>query len=628
MKNFFPLCFLSTITSIYAGRGQAPPKIHIEGDPPYFEWATKSDSFVDKTALLRMFNRQARILITCPTNFGKSTNLDMIRRFFEINMNPNTGTRVDKKRSVNYKLFTEKSLNLEIAQHTNFMEEHFGDNSMLYIDFGNVRGSTSEEIISSMNGIIKKIFETYRWLFKIMELRSIKNKNDIFPTDIRSYTQVMDGDPDQGETILGLEAMMKFLDKHIHRPLFVIIDDYDTPIIRAIRKGAETKAIEEYVNLIIETFLKNKYPLRVLIIAGVSRVLNKGETLSSINHYYFLEDSDGVGKYFGFTDKEVDQLLTTKKLENGEREKVKTYYNGYNFKKKNTDQTNTTLSLYEPRGIRSFLESDIFDDDDSVRDSIIPQIMKCLKHDNVFSAISSLLSNKPSHRTSDFHMGKGDVKNFADMLQNNCSSCDADGLYLTYLQDNGYLSYTDQSGYSEIPNKVKRNKLLREFQRYYLETYGIDMVNSSLAASLSAILNAETTTDDMLIALANSLNQLLEPVRNTTLDEFQFQSIILATIIGKLNETKDVKLKDFETAKEEYITGYHTLRFISDDQKILLITRIAFQEGLDDALELAHQYAPLEPQSKSKFTLVKYVAINLNEKNHAEVAKAESRSEW
>ena len=51
----------------------------------------ESTAFVDKTMLIKeiVYSRDKVLLITCPRRFGKSTNMNMIKRFLELQIDKN-----------------------------------------------------------------------------------------------------------------------------------------------------------------------------------------------------------------------------------------------------------------------------------------------------------------------------------------------------------------------------------------------------------------------------------------------------------------------------------------------------------------------------------------------------------
>ncbi|KAG8269910.1 hypothetical protein J6590_096760, partial [Homalodisca vitripennis] len=109
--------------------------IHIY-DGADFEEVTKTTLFVDKSLLIkRIFDNTKHgsgILIQTPSKFGKSTNLNMVKRFFEINLD-DKGNIITSEDTKNYKIFRNNYLN--IYKMRQFFDRHFGKYPVVFIDY-------------------------------------------------------------------------------------------------------------------------------------------------------------------------------------------------------------------------------------------------------------------------------------------------------------------------------------------------------------------------------------------------------------------------------------------------------------------------------------------------------------
>ncbi|XP_046660017.1 uncharacterized protein LOC124353967 [Homalodisca vitripennis] len=106
---------------------------------PVFRFSTsdyrkilQTTGFVDKTLMIKnIIDKSGVALITAPPKFGKSTNLDMLKKFLEIEVDkdghPKTRANLTLEPVMdteNYKLFVSNEL--KITENKTIMEEHFG----------------------------------------------------------------------------------------------------------------------------------------------------------------------------------------------------------------------------------------------------------------------------------------------------------------------------------------------------------------------------------------------------------------------------------------------------------------------------------------------------------------------
>jgi hypothetical protein len=82
-----------------------PPKMRV-GTDDFKTLLLNSDVFVDKSLMIKEFLEDSGdvILITRPRRWGKSLNMDMLKKFFEIEVDQD-GKLLAQEKRVNHKLF-------------------------------------------------------------------------------------------------------------------------------------------------------------------------------------------------------------------------------------------------------------------------------------------------------------------------------------------------------------------------------------------------------------------------------------------------------------------------------------------------------------------------------------------
>ena len=116
-----------------------------------------------------VFSVSSKILITAPRQFGKSTNINMIKRFLEIEVDP-TGSPKPIHTTKNYRLF--KDNNLDICTEEDFFNEHFGRHPVVFMDFeplADVYDFTN--MIDMLRIIIAKSFSEHSFLLGVASFK-------------------------------------------------------------------------------------------------------------------------------------------------------------------------------------------------------------------------------------------------------------------------------------------------------------------------------------------------------------------------------------------------------------------------------------------------------------------------
>ncbi|MBH1989477.1 MAG: AAA family ATPase [Myxococcaceae bacterium] len=303
-----------------------------------FEELTDDNKFfVDKTLLIKdlLTQQEKVILITRPRRWGKSTNMDMLKYFFKEEMNAE-GRRLEPQ--PHKRLFE----NLKISREPGFIEQYQGRYPTLLLNFQDVQGTTYSQMQADLESAIVRLFAEYRYLDQISDWwESSRRKQADFLEKIRE--KVIES-PTIGLR-QSLKTLMSWLHQHHGKRIYLLIDEYDTPINVASTKGYAQEAIELLRSILTPT-LKGNPHLERAILTGVLRV-GGVNLFSGMNN--FFEDSlfsNRYSPYYGFTEEEVDELLVKAQRDN--KAEVKEWYNGYNI---------GGITIYNPWSIILYLKN-------------------------------------------------------------------------------------------------------------------------------------------------------------------------------------------------------------------------------------------------------------------------------
>ncbi|WP_342267924.1 AAA family ATPase [Candidatus Tisiphia endosymbiont of Empis tessellata] len=313
------------------------PKMLV-GSDDFYDLLINSDIFVDKSLMIKeLLEDSGKVtLITRPRRWGKSLNMDMIRRFLEIEID-GQGNPLALEYQNNIKLFVGGKVDsgfgetkilkpLKIANITNAMKRQ-GQFPIISINFKDVKGSSYQEIESGIRINVKNAYDHHKYLESSDKLSVEEKKN---------FQDYLTG-TDKVELVqlkISLAFLSKLLFKHFNQKVYILIDEYDTPINSSyIKFGDKSEEFEQVLELfrgIFGSSLKTNPYLEKGIITGILRVAkaNLFSDLNNVTEYTLLDDD--FSKFYGFTQAEVDDLLTKVPLDTN-TEQIKDWYNGYTF---------------------------------------------------------------------------------------------------------------------------------------------------------------------------------------------------------------------------------------------------------------------------------------------------------
>ncbi len=255
--------------------------------------------YIDKTGMIKeLLNSWGEVnLFTRPRRFGKSINISMLQRFFEIG--------------------TDKSLfdGLEISKETELCEQYMGQFPVISISLKQVNGETWEEARTNIWKIIRA--EARRFSF-------LKDSDHLDMFDKEDMLELLNGNGLLDSSLYDLSCL---LSKHYDKKVIILIDEYDAPLQKAYENGYY-KQMTLLIRQIFGYALKSNHALYFAVLTGCMRV-SKESLFSDLNNptMYTLMD-EVCDEWFGFTDQEVRQLLEDLNL--GDYYDItKDWYDGY-----------------------------------------------------------------------------------------------------------------------------------------------------------------------------------------------------------------------------------------------------------------------------------------------------------
>ncbi|MCC8371798.1 MAG: AAA family ATPase, partial [Rickettsia endosymbiont of Pseudomimeciton antennatum] len=320
-----------------------PPKMMV-GTDEFYDLLVNSDIFVDKSLMIKeLLEDSGKVtLVTRPRRWGKSLNMNMLQKFFEIEVDKR-GKPLPEEDRVNNKLFIGGEVDLglvtgrkkllkklQIAQYSEIISEYQGQFPVISINFKDVKGSSYKEIEVGIKDQIIALFASHHYLNNhVTENTGLLN--NVEKENLRQY---FDGKVEKNDLKNSLRFLSEVLYKHFNQKVYILIDEYDTPINSSyIKFGSKPEEFEQVLELFRGMFgssLKTNPCLEKGVITGILRIAkaNLFSDLNNVSEYTLLDEE--FSKFYGFTQAEVDELLT--KIPTATNpEQIKNWYNGYSF---------------------------------------------------------------------------------------------------------------------------------------------------------------------------------------------------------------------------------------------------------------------------------------------------------
>ena len=260
--------------------------------------------YVDKTGLIKqLLNEHGLVnLFTRPRRFGKSLNMSMLKYFFEIG---------------NDQAIFE---GLEISKDKELCDQYQGKFPVISVSLKGAKAGNYEDAKAMMKYIMAA--ESRRLYDRMSEDKlSEKQKEQMKPliSDNMKDTELM----------TALWILSSILKEYYGKKVIILIDEYDVPLDKAFENNYYNEMIILLRNM-LEQSLKTNDNLYMAVLTGCLRIARES-IFTGLNNFNIFSITDQYfDEYFGFTDKEVKEILQYYKVAEA-FEQTKKWYDGYRF---------------------------------------------------------------------------------------------------------------------------------------------------------------------------------------------------------------------------------------------------------------------------------------------------------
>ena len=262
--------------------------------------------YVDKSELIRELLKTsiAKVThITRPRRFGKTLAMSMLANFFDI-------------RQKNESLFQ----GLAVSYDSSLCKEWMNQWPVVFLSLKNIDGLTFSTAYQQLAYEIGLLFEKHKYLL---------TDEKIGPAEKELFERLKNRSASEVEVSRSLQFLLQLMTQHYGKSAILLLDEYDVPLAKASSNGYY-KEMLEIIRAIMITALKDNPSLCFAVITGCLRI-SKESIFTGTNNFVSDTITDShLDEYFGFTQKDVDQLLADTDAQD-HADDIKNWYDGYHF---------------------------------------------------------------------------------------------------------------------------------------------------------------------------------------------------------------------------------------------------------------------------------------------------------
>lgn len=261
--------------------------------------------YIDKTGLVKeLLNpKPAEVtLITRPRRFGKTLAMSMLENFFDIKKNSRD-------------LFA----GLEISASEELCSQWMNQCPTVSLSFRQVDGLDFSSAYDMLTMVISNLFNRHRYLLESQEISEFQKT---------AFVQIASQKATAGEIKNSLILLTDMMQTYYGKKVLLLVDEYDVPVAKANNNGYYEEMLDVMKGLM--QALKDNRALGFAVVTGCMKIA-KESIFTGTNNFVSDTIADSrLNEYFGFVQREVDQILADGEITD-KRELIKQWYDGYHF---------------------------------------------------------------------------------------------------------------------------------------------------------------------------------------------------------------------------------------------------------------------------------------------------------
>lgn len=279
----------------------------------FFKTMRENDYYyADKTMMIRELSgkRGSTNLFTRPRRFGKTLTLNMLKTFYEQEIDVQ-GNVVDNRYYFD---------GLKIMDAGEKYLDGMGRYPVIWMTMKSAKQPDFDAAYHFIKNEIISEYERHSYVLNSEMLTSAQKD---------TYQKILTGTAETSNYAGALKLLSECLCLYHGRKTIILIDEYDVPLENAYFCGFYEQMVS-FIRSLMESALKTNESLEFAVITGCLRI-SKESIFTGLNNLNVVSIlNDDFAEYFGFVQSEVEELLCHYGLE-GRMEEVKQWYDGYLF---------------------------------------------------------------------------------------------------------------------------------------------------------------------------------------------------------------------------------------------------------------------------------------------------------
>ncbi len=283
--------------------------------------------YVDKSLFIKdILDRRGEVnVFTRPRRFGKTLTLSMLKYYFE--------QKIDGQD--NSPLFHGLEIMNAGEKYTRQMQQY----PVIYLS---LKSSKQPNYEMAYENILDEIAEEFRRHNSVLESAKLLEEEK------ERFVRFRKQEASRSEYTKALYFLTSCLKKVYGKNVIVLLDEYDVPLENAWFRGFYDQMVD-FIRSLFESLLKTNENLEFSVITGCLRI-SKESIFTGLNNLDIISilNSD-YAEYFGFTDLEVQKILSDFQITDKKQE-IQDWYDGYLFGNTN---------VYNPWSVINYVKTTI-----------------------------------------------------------------------------------------------------------------------------------------------------------------------------------------------------------------------------------------------------------------------------
>ncbi len=453
--------------------------------------------YIDKTAWIKdIVTEHSRVLqITRPHGFGKSLGLSTLYYFL-------TGCIQGKDLKGQTEEHSRLFSGLAVSEDDFFCSEYMGQYPVIHISFSHASFNSFELTHSVLCSTIVNLAKSFSFLSSSTNLDLDERVKYEHLTDyyhlVNHYTDLS----------LSIYDLTRLLSAHYEKPVYLLIDDIDTPLSAASKFGYYGEMSDLITHMIIPAVNQNNYLSKAIIVSYLP--LTASMNLHGCHISEVTDTAPALNNFFGFDKNETLKIISDFKIDVND-ELIEKWYGGYG---------GTDTQKFNASSIVSFCADNL----DSGAHGLIctnPYWMEQNRNHNFYEFLSLMQSADTAELKK---LLKGDESQISDGAWVTYQDLKTKGAcgYWNYLYASGYFTADRTANHMQntmkirIPNNEVKDYILNQIKIFFSARNEIFCKNARYLLS--------TLTEGDYSKVENSMNWCLKTYISTdessALDEY------------------------------------------------------------------------------------------------------------